>query len=187
MATSTSSQSKVLTFPIAGARRLSNYGFAIIVAIGAIGFLLAGLSSYLKVNLLPLADPIQVNFIPQGLALTFYGVAGILLDIYLWLAIALNVGGGFNEFNLEAGKVRIFRWGYWGKNRRLDFEYPTADVQSVRVDIRNGLNPKRALYLRLKGKGDIPLTEVGQPMALAALEDRAAELARFLSVPLEGI
>jgi hypothetical protein len=187
MATTASSLVNVLNYPIKGARRFSNFCYAIVVAIGAIGFLLAGLSSYLHTNLLPLSEPLQLEFLPQGLALTFYGVAGILLDIYLWVIIVLDLGGGFNEFNRNTGKVKIFRWGYPGKNRRIEFEYPLSDVLAVRVEIKNGLNPKRALYLRAKGKGNIPLTEVGQPMALSQLEDRAAELARFLSVPLEGI
>ncbi len=187
MATTASSLVNVLNYPIKGARRFSNFCYAIVVAIGALGFLLAGLSSYLQVNLLPISEPLELKFLPQGLALTFYGVAGILLSTYLWVIIALDLGGGFNEFNLDTGKVNIFRWGYPGKNRRIDFEYPIEDVLAVRVEIKNGLNPKRALYLRVKGRGNIPLTEVGQPMALSQLEDRAAELARFLSVPLEGI
>ena len=57
----------------------------------------------------------------------------------------------------------------------------------VRAEIKEGLNPKRALYLRVKGKGDIPMTRVGQPISLAELENQGAELARFLQVPLEGL
>ncbi|MFM6345050.1 MAG: photosystem I assembly protein Ycf4, partial [Dolichospermum sp.] len=52
---------------------------------------------------------------------------------------------------------------------------------------REGLNPRRSLYLRVKGKGDLPLSEVSQPIALSVLEDRAAEIAKFLAVPLEGL
>ena len=177
----------ILTYSVLGARRPSNFIFAVIVAIGAVGFSLAGLSSYLQINLLPTATPLELNFVPQGLALSFYGVAGTILDIYLWATIVLDVGGGFSEFNLDTGKLRIFRLGFPGKNRQLDFTYAISDIQAVKVEIRNGLSPKRSLYLKLKGRGDIPLTSVGQPMALNLLEDRAAALAKFLSVPLEGI
>jgi hypothetical protein len=179
--------SQILTYPVLGARRASNLLFAVIVAIGAVGFSLAGLSSFFHVNLLPTDTPLELAFVPQGLALSFYGIAGTLLDIYLWVSIALDIGGGFNEFNLETGKLRIFRLGYPGKNRQMDFSYAIADAQAVKVEIRNGLSPKRSLFLRLKGRGEIPLTDVGQPMSLSMLEDRAAELAKFLSVPLEGI
>jgi hypothetical protein len=41
--------------------------------------------------------------------------------------------------------------------------------------------------LRVKGRGDIPLTGVGQPPSLAEIENQAAEIARFLNVSLEGI
>ena len=58
---------------------------------------------------------------------------------------------------------------------------------AVRADIQEGLSPRRALYLRIKGKGDIPMTRVGQPISLSDLENQGAELARFLQVPLEGL
>jgi hypothetical protein len=49
------------------------------------------------------------------------------------------------------------------------------------------LNPRRALYLRVKDRRDVPLTRVGQPLSLTELENQGAELARFLAVPLEGL
>lgn len=177
----------VLRYPVLGARRLSNYWWATVVTFGATGFFLASLSSYLQTNLLPFADPTSLIFIPQGVAMGFYGVAGILLATYLWLIIALDVGGGYNEFNKQTGKVRIFRSGFFGKNRKIEIEHPLEKVQAIRVDIREGLNPKRVLYLRVKGRPDIPLTRVGQPLPLSELENQGAELARFLQVPLEGL
>lgn len=178
---------KVLRYSVLGSRRLSNYWWATVISLGATGFFLASLSSYLQTNLLPFADSTSLIFIPQGIAMGFYGVAGILLATYLWIAILLDVGGGYNEFNQETDKVRIFRSGFWGKNRKIEIEHPLAKVQAVRVDIREGLSPKRALYLRIKGRPDIPLTRVGQPLPLSDLENQGAELARFLQVPLEGL
>ncbi|MGF1538511.1 MAG: photosystem I assembly protein Ycf4 [Elainellaceae cyanobacterium] len=177
----------VLRQGILGSRRLSNYWWATVVSIGGIGFFLSGLSSYLGINLVPFSDPTQLVFIPQGIAMGFYGVAALLLSLYLWLVIAWDVGGGYNEFNKETGEVRVFRWGFPGKNRRIEVVHPLSEIQSIFVELREGLNPKRALYLKIKGKRDIPLTRVGQPLALSELEDRGAELARFLSVPLEGL
>ncbi len=57
----------------------------------------------------------------------------------------------------------------------------------MRVELKEGLNPRRALYLRAKGRRDIPLTRVGQPLPLKDLEIQAAQLARFIGVPLEGL
>lgn len=172
---------------ILGSRRLSNYFWAAISTGGGVGFLLASLSSYFQVNLLPFSDPTQLIFIPQGVAMGFYGVAGTLLGLYLWLVVVWDVGSGYNEFNRETGKVTIYRQGFPGKNRKIELIYPLEDIQSIRVDIREGLNPKRALYLRIKGKGDLPLTRVGQPISLSELENQGAALARFLAVPLEGL
>ena len=181
------SNSGILRQDILGSRRFSNYLWAVIVTIGGIGFLLAGLSSYLKVNLLMVSDTSEIQFIPQGVALTFYGVAGVSLAAYLWLLISWNVGGGFNEFNKKTGQVKIFRWGYPGKNRKVELDIPIEEIQSVRAEIREGLNPKRTLYLRSQKRRDVPLTRVGEPIPLSTLENQGAELARFLAVPLEGL
>ncbi|MGL4884104.1 MAG: photosystem I assembly protein Ycf4 [Waterburya sp.] len=178
---------QILRQDILGSRRFSNFLWAIIVTLGGVGFLLAGLSSYLKTNLLIVSDTSGLQFIPQGVALTFYGVAGSLLAIYLWLLVTWNVGGGYNEFNKETGKVVISRLGYPGKNRQVEVTFPITEVQSVRAEIREGLSPKRALYLRSQKRRDVPLTRVGEPIALSTLENQGAELARFLEVPLEGL
>ncbi|HLO84421.1 MAG TPA: photosystem I assembly protein Ycf4 [Nostocaceae cyanobacterium] len=181
------SASSLLHQNVLGSRRLSNYWWASVVTLGATGFLLAGISSYLKVNLLIVTDPTQLVFVPQGLVMGLYGGAGLLLALYLWLVILWDVGGGYNEFNQQTGKFKIFRWGYPGKNRQIEIESRIQDIQSVRIALKEGLNPQRALYLRVKGRRDIPLTRVGQPLSLAELETQGAELARFLGVPLEGL
>ena len=182
-----STDSLVLRQQILGSRRFSNYWWASVVSIGATGFLLASISSYTKINLLPFADPTKLIFFPQGLAMGLYGVAGLLLASYLWLSIVLDLGGGYNEFNKQTGQMKIFRWGFPGKNRKIELDCQLSDVQAVKAILREGVNPRRSLYLRVKGMRDIPLTRVGQPLALSELENEAAALARFLSVPLEGL
>ncbi|MBW4518106.1 MAG: photosystem I assembly protein Ycf4 [Scytolyngbya sp. HA4215-MV1] len=186
-AKTTSEETRILHQSILGSRRLSNYWWATVVSLGGIGFLLAGVSSYLGVNLIPFVESPQIIFLPQGLAMSFYGTAGVLLGAYLWLAILWDLGGGFNEFNRKTGKVTIFRWGFPGKNRKVEATYPIEEIQSIRVVLQEGINPKRSLYLRVKGRRDIPLTRVGQPLPLSELENQGAELARFLQVPLEGL
>ncbi|PAX53201.1 photosystem I assembly protein Ycf4 [Brunnivagina elsteri] len=184
---SENSASQVLHQKVVGSRRFSNFWWATIVLMGATGFFLAGLSSYLKVNLLIVTDATQLIFVPQGLVMGLYGTAGLLLSSYLWLVMLWDVGAGYNEFNRETKKIKIFRWGYPGKNRQIEIDLNTQDVQSVRLEIKEGLSPRRALYLRAKGRRDIPLTRVGQPLPLKDLEIQAAELARFLGVSLEGL
>lgn len=178
---------RILRQNILGSRRFSNFWWATVVSLGGSGFLLAGLSSYLKINLLIVTDTTAMQFVPQGLALTFYGVAGTLLALYLWLVILWDVGGGYNEFNKETGQIKIFRFSFPGKNRRIEINFPISDAQSVRAEIKEGLNPKRNLFLRVKKKRDIPLIRVGEPLSLSEIENQGAELARFLEIPLEGL
>jgi Ycf4 len=178
----------ILVQPVLGSRRFSNYFWAGIVTLGGVGFLLEGLSSYLHSDLLPFIDnSIDLPFFPQGVAMSFYGVAGTLTALYLWGSIALDIGGGYNEFNQETGESTIFRWGFPGKNRQIEVKNPLPDIQAVRVDIKDGINPRRTLFIRVKGRREIPLTRIGEPIALAEIETQGAELAKFLGVPLEGL
>jgi len=187
MAAPVKAETEVLKQSVLGSRRLSNYFWAVVVLGGGLGFLLASVSSYTKINLLPFSDPTQLLFLPQGIVMGFYGVAALILGSFLMALLLWDVGGGYNEFNRETDQITIFRQGYPGQNRKVELTYPIGDVQSVRVALKEGINPKRALYLNLRDRGDIPLTRVGQPISLAELENQGAELARFMDVPLEGL
>lgn len=174
---------------IIGERRISNYWWAIVISFGSIGFLFTGINSYLAIST---SENIILNnqivpFFPQGLLMSFYGSLGVLLSLYWWFLIFWNVGGGFNEFNKKDGFIRIFRWGYPGKNRKIDFSYSLKDVEAIKVELKQGLDPQRTIYLRLKGNREIPITGIGQPLTLKDIEKQASELANFLQVSLEGL
>lgn len=185
---------------IVGERRLSNYWWAIVIFLGSCGFLATGLCSYLGIpNWLSLFNTTQnllvenkelslttLPFFPQGLLMSFYGSLGFLLSIYWSLLIFWNVGGGFNEFNKKEGFVRIFRWGYPGKNRKIDLSYSLKDIEAIRIELKQGIDSQRTIFLRLKGKREIPLTGIGQPLTLKEIEKQASELANFLQVSLEA-
>ena len=179
--------SNIRTDKILGSRRISNYWWATVIFLGGLGFFLAGLSSYLKIDLLPFASSTSLLFIPQGIIMTFYGTIAILVSIFLWFTILWNVGAGYNEFNNEKGLITIFRLGFPGKNRMLKLEYQIQEIQAIKISIQDGLTPKREIYLKTKDKREIPLTRVGQPMLLSEIEDQATSLAKFLGVILEGV
>lgn len=170
---------------ITGSRRLSNYLWATLIFIGGTGFLLAGLSTYWQIELLPFTQVSDLLFFPQGIIMIFYGTAAISFSIFLWFMIILNIGGGYNRFDKINGLITIFRLGFPGKNRNISLTYCMKDVEAIRVNIKNGLNPKREIYLKIKDKREIPLTRVGQPLILTEIEDKAANLAKFLDVILE--
>ena len=82
---------------ITGSRRFSNYFWGIFLALGGLSFLLAGLSSYFKINLLPVANPTELVFIPQGLVMMFYGTLSLSISIYISFTILWDIGSGYNE------------------------------------------------------------------------------------------
>nr|BDA98543.1 photosystem I assembly protein Ycf4 [Proteomonas sp. NEIS-1375] len=172
---------------ILGSRRLSNYVWAILSFIGGSGFLLAGISSYLGVQLLPISSVSEIVFIPQGIVMTFYGTVGILLSIFLWGTIALNIGGGYNSYDKTNQSISVFRLGFPGKRRELCLKYSFREIKSIKLTISEGLNPRREIYLCTKDTRQIPLTRVGEPLLLSEIEEEAVSLANYLNVPLEGL
>jgi hypothetical protein len=172
---------------IVGSRRFSNYFWSFFLFVGGLGFLLAGISSYLKINLLPFANPTELVFIPQGLVMMFYGTLSLGISIYLLMTILLDIGSGYNEYDKIEDLVKIVRKGFPGKNREILLTYPLSNVRSIGIKITEGLNPTRTIYLCLKDERNIPLTPVQEPIAISSLEEEAADLAKFLDLKLENL
>ena len=171
---------------IVGSRRFSNYFWTFVLFLGGISFLLAGLSSYFKINLLPFANPTELVFIPQGVVMMFYGTLSSSLSIYILATVFWDVGSGYNEYNKIENLVKIVRKGFPGKNREILLTYPLSSIQSIGIKISEGLNPQRSMYLCLKDERKIPLTPVQQPNSISNLEKQAADLAKFLDLKLEN-
>jgi len=167
-----------------GSRRLSNLILTLSISLGGIGFFLTGLSSFFEINLL-FSEPTGISFLPQGVTLLFYGTVGSLLGIFLALTIWWDVGWGYNEYSRSLQKVKLYRKGFPGKNRDLTFEFSFDEIKSVKMRIKEGINPKRQLFLCLVDNREIPLIGVEQPIALNKIEDEAIKLAKYLNVFLE--
>lgn len=178
-------QQLVIRSYIQGSRQLSNIFWALIVSSGGLGFFLSGLSSYFKINLLFLSDPTKLFFIPQGIVLVFYGTIGIILGAFLWLTIWWNVGFGYNEFSKDRQKVTLYRKGFPGKNREFSLVFNFEELKSIKMVVKDGLNPTRQLFLCLNDKREIPLTGSNKPIALAKIEAEALQLAKYLNIFLE--
>jgi len=180
-------QNEIRRDEIIGSRRFSNYFWSFFLLLGGIGFLLAGLSSYFRINLLPFTNSIELVFIPQGLVMMFYGTLSFGISLYIIATVLLDIGGGYNEYNRIENLVKIVRKGFPGKNREILLTYPLANIKSIGIKITEGLNPTRSIYLCLKDDRKIPLTPVQEPTAISNLEDEAAGLAKFLDLKLENI
>nr|YP_009548416.1 photosystem I assembly protein Ycf4 [Pityrogramma trifoliata]AYW15237.1 photosystem I assembly protein Ycf4 [Pityrogramma trifoliata] len=171
---------------IKGSRTFSNLCWACTLVCGSMGFLLVGYSSCIGEDLIPVLSSKQIAFLPQGLVMCFYGIAGLSLGLYLWCTVFWDVGGGYNYFDKQKGFSSIFRWGFPGKNRRICIRLVLKDVEAVGLKSQEGFFPNRILYLKIRGRRSIPLTRIGEIFTLENMEEKAAELARFLRVSIEG-
>ena len=180
-------QNEIRRDEIIGSRRFSNYFWSVSLFLGGIGFLLAGISSYLKINLLPFTNSTELVFIPQGLVMMFYGTLSFGISIYITTTVLLDIGGGYNEYNRIENLVKIVRKGFPGKNREILLTYPFSNIKYIGIKITEGLNPTRSIYLCLKDDRKIPLTPVQEPTSISNLEEEAASLAKFLNLKLENL
>ena len=172
---------------IIGSRRFSNYFWSLFLLVGGLGFLLAGISSYFKINLLFFTDTTELVFIPQGLVMMFYGTLSLGISIYTITTIFLDIGSGYNEYNKNENLVKIVRKGFPGRNREVLLTYSFSNIRAIGIKITEGLNPTRSIYLCLKDDRNIPLTPVQEPIAISTLEEKAADLAKFLNLKLENL
>ena len=102
-------QNEIRQDKIIGSRRFSNYFWSFFLSVGGLSFLLAGISSYLKINLLPFTNTTEIVFIPQGLVMMFYGTLSLGFSIYIIITILLDIGSGYNEYNKVEDLVKIVR------------------------------------------------------------------------------
>ncbi|KAK1419170.1 hypothetical protein QVD17_28330 [Tagetes erecta] len=80
----------------------------------------------------------------------------------------------------------IFRWGFLGKIRRVFLRFLIKDIQSVRIEVKEGIYARRVLYMDIRGQGGaIPLTRTYENFTPWEMEQKAVELAYFLGVPIE--
>jgi len=169
-----------------GSRRTNNIFWSLTVSLGGFGFFLAGLSSFFNNQLLFfISSSNEIAFVPQGIVLLFYGTVGSILGIFLILTVWWNVGSGYNEYNRDKQEVKIYRKGYPGKNRELIFVFSFKLIKSVKLRIKEGLNPKRQLILCLTDGREIPLTGIEQPVSLNSIENEAIRVSKYLNVFLE--
>lgn len=171
---------------VVGSKRISNFIWAFLVLIGASGFLLVSFSSYIGKDIIPFISSQSIVFTPQGLVMCFYGIGGLFLSIYLWCAIFWGVGSGYNEFDRREGIISLFRWGFPGENRRIRIRFFIQDVQTIRLETNETLGSRCFISIRLKGQQHIALTQVGESFTLKQIEEKAAQLASFLRVPIES-
>jgi hypothetical protein len=179
--------SEVIKENIVGARNYRSFFTMIILFLAGLGFFLTVISSYVNINLIQLTDTSEIRFIPQGIAMLFYGTGALGISFYLLLTIIWNIGSGYNEFSKIENSVRIIRLGFPGKNRKIFLSYEFKNIKNLKFLIKQGLNPRCNILLVLKDKREIPLFPAQFLLNPNETEKKAIELSNFLNVPLESL
>nr|YP_010592332.1 photosystem I assembly protein Ycf4 [Dischidia nummularia]QXO88951.1 photosystem I assembly protein Ycf4 [Dischidia nummularia]WAB52777.1 photosystem I assembly protein Ycf4 [Dischidia nummularia]WEV91961.1 photosystem I assembly protein Ycf4 [Dischidia nummularia] len=170
---------------ITGSRKLSTFCWAFFLFLGSLGFLLVGSSSYLGRNLISFFPSEEIIYFPQGIVMSFYGIAGLFISFYLWCAIFWNVGSGYDRFDIKEGTVSMFRWGFPGKNRRIFIRVRIKDIKALRIEVNTGIYTSRILYMDTRYQGLIPLTRPDGNLSTLKIMNRASDLSHFLRVPIK--
>nr|QYB19099.1 hypothetical chloroplast RF4 [Climaconeis cf. scalaris] len=172
---------------IIGSRQFSNYFWSFSLLIGGLGFLLAGISSYFKINLLPFTNTAKLVFIPQGGIMTFYGTVSLCISFYIIIIVLLDIGSGYNEYNKDENIIKIVRKRFSIKNPKILLTYDLSTAQAILVKTIDGLNPVQTIYLSLEDGRNIPLKSMQGINNMSELENEATELADFLNIKLENL
>nr|YP_009657060.1 putative photosystem I assembly protein Ycf4 [Medicago intertexta]YP_010566158.1 photosystem I assembly protein Ycf4 [Medicago granadensis]YP_010566903.1 photosystem I assembly protein Ycf4 [Medicago ciliaris]QCO73958.1 putative photosystem I assembly protein Ycf4 [Medicago intertexta]UZC30990.1 photosystem I assembly protein Ycf4 [Medicago granadensis]UZC32660.1 photosystem I assembly protein Ycf4 [Medicago ciliaris]UZC32736.1 photosystem I assembly protein Ycf4 [Medicago ciliaris]UZC328 len=174
---------------VPGSRKPINFFWASFTLLGSLGVLYISVSSYYGRHFFSLiSSEFVVPFLPQGVTLTFYGIAGLFLSLHWWLLIFWNVGSGYNFFDKKNKMVCFFRYGFPGTYRRIFLRVRMEDIQSLILQANP--NPELSsgvLYMQTREQGTIPLTPVDDyyDRTPRNVIQKAWDLSRFLSVPME--
>jgi hypothetical protein len=126
-----------------------------------------------------------LTFIPQGLVMCFYGIAGMFVGTYLGCAIVLNVGAGYNEIDCKEGIVTLFRWGFPGQNRKIRVRFLIRDIERIIIYSQNRFSSRANIALELQNGIQIPFYSNIESWTVQKIEEEAAQLAQWLQVPLD--
>lgn len=179
---------------IDGASNAENYIWLILLFLFGVGFLTAGISSYFVEirHYILFTQFSNITFLPQGILLLFYGTCSILLSVLIGLLIWGDIGSGLNIFDVESQVVRLSRKGFPNftnnftlKQKNIYLVYPFSEIMNIELEITNGLNPRRIIYLFLKDNRRIPLNPSNKLQDLLSLESKAIFIARLLKIDLK--
>ena len=169
---------------VPGSLKIINFFWASFTLLGSLGVLYISVSSYYGGDFFSfISSEFVIPFLPQGVTLTFYGIAGLFLSLHWWLLLFWNVGSGYNFFDKKNKMVCFFRYGFPGTYRRIFLRVRIEDIQCLILQA----NPEPSsgvLYMQTREQGTIPLTPVDDRTPRNVIQ-KAWDLSRFLSVPME--
>lgn len=168
----------VYRYQVLGSRNFANFIWILCIFSGSLSFFKTSYESFYYFYILQQSYP--VIFFPQGLVMGFYSILGLTFSIYAFLSFYLKIGYGFNEFNKKEKIIRIFRWGFPGKSRRIEVCYYLNDIKSININNSSNNN----INLCLKGDLKVNLLRNQFFDSPQILEAQAIDIAKFLGIPL---
>ena len=82
-------------------------------------------------------------------------------------------------------RVFLYRQGFPGNNRTFTLSFSFDEIRSIKVRVKEGLNPVRQLILCLNDSREVPLSGINRPVSLSTIENDAVRLAQYLNIYLE--
>ena len=167
--------------------KITKWIINVAMLLGSSGFLIVGISSYINFNLIPLLNAKEIIFFPQGIVMTFYGIIGLLFSVNQILILYWKIGEGYNEFDKNKNKLKIYRKGFPGKNEKIELNYNLSDIEAIKLEIKTELfNTKQKIYLCIKGQKDLPIIQINDPLKISEIEEKASKIASFLNVSIKN-
>ena len=182
---------------IKGTRTFSNYIWFTLLFISGIGAITIGISTYLvdiKKNFY-FENFSNIKFLPQGILLTFYGACALLISFVISFLLLFDLGAGNNEIFIKEKRISLSRKNfpsYESIEKKIPFRqehlylvYKFEEINFLELEIINGINPKRIIYLILKDGRRIPLTPTNGIEDLAQIELKTIYLAKLMGVSIK--
>lgn len=174
---------------VTGPRCISNFLFARMLFFSGLIFFGVGFSSWNEKILPSNFYNAEIQFIPQGFPICFYGSLALILGLYLFLMLFFRVGSGFNQYDKENQQIIIFRWGFPGLKRRYNFSYSFSEIDSLILEGQNGFPNVRNLELCLLLNTQLKITiiklDAVNIYTSQEMEEFSADLAQFLQIPFK--
>jgi len=176
-----------------GARDFTAIFWSVVQPGASLGFLIVGISAFfgepivnwnpVTKQLLPfLASLDGINWIPQGIFMSFYGFFGFFLFGPLqWYLVFTNKGNGIAEFNKNTKRFTIIRDGELLQDMEFD------DISYIKLEWTNlAVLGNREIYLVKKNGDEVHFMDSWvEELPKRILERRASMLAEFLDKDLE--
>jgi hypothetical protein len=175
-----------------GTKIFSNYFWLIVLFTFGVGFLSRGLGSFLAYKAINIDSFSNIDYLPQGILLTFYGSCALILSSILVSFLSFNIGAGKNRFDLKNQKVIITRQGspfFTSRlilgQKKLKFQCSFDSIQNIEFAIIDGLNPRRCIFLNTKDGTRVPLTPSNNLRDLKILEEEAIFISKLVKTDLK--